>query len=269
VTDKLWRAVILNPDGSVFSHSRPYETSGPARSYVTRYTGGYTGRTGYVETTPERWANPDAPAPQAPLHEFSAWPKIPRLFRDITITEKIDGTNAAVAIRPVADIETADITGGGVVSVGGSYFAVYAQSRNRLITPGADNYGFAGWVWRNAAELVVALGAGLHFGEWWGQGIQRGYNANGKRFSLFNTDKHAALNATISGVPVRPVPVLYRGPFTTSAVEHELSTLRTLGSVAAPGFPTPEGVCVFHHASRQVFKATLDAQDAGKWEAAQ
>lgn len=30
--------------------------------------------------------------------EFKAWPKIPRLFRDVIITEKIDGTNAAIHI---------------------------------------------------------------------------------------------------------------------------------------------------------------------------
>ena len=33
--------------------------------------------------------------------EFQEWPKIPRLNRDITITEKIDGTNAAVGIAEV------------------------------------------------------------------------------------------------------------------------------------------------------------------------
>ena len=30
--------------------------------------------------------------------EFKEWPKTPRLLRNITITEKIDGTNAAIGI---------------------------------------------------------------------------------------------------------------------------------------------------------------------------
>lgn len=38
---------------------------------------------------------------------FEAFPKIPRLNRDITITEKIDGTNVAVVIEPAASSDVA------------------------------------------------------------------------------------------------------------------------------------------------------------------
>lgn len=179
-------------------------------------------------------------------HEFTPWPKTPRLFRPITVTEKIDGTNAAVHI---ADDGT-----------------VTAQSRNRIITPDADNYGFAAWVSANAFDLGSALGTGLHFGEWWGVGIQRGYGLFSRRFSLFNTDRHADLAVNIGGVDVQPVPVLGRGPMDTELVSACLETLVEDGSRAAPGFLNPEGVCVFHHATRQVFKVTLDKNDAGKWE---
>src|ERR1700744_5037408 len=92
--------------------------------------------------------------------EFKPWPKTPRYFRDITITEKIDGTNAAIGIQPVA---------------GSDYPMVYAQSRKRIITKDDDNYGFARWVYDNCETLVEDLGYGLHFGEWWGKGIQRSY----------------------------------------------------------------------------------------------
>lgn len=49
------------------------------------------------------------------------------------------------------------------------------NSRTRWITPEDDNYGFAKWANENKEELLK-LGIGQHFGEWWGSGIQRGYN---------------------------------------------------------------------------------------------
>lgn len=36
--------------------------------------------------------------------EFQPWPKIARLNREITITEKIDGTNAAVIITEEGEV---------------------------------------------------------------------------------------------------------------------------------------------------------------------
>lgn len=170
--------------------------------------------------------------------EFQGWPKTPRLFRDIVVTEKIDGTNAAV----------------GILEDG----TVYAQSRTRLITPELDNHGFARWVAEHADDLIADLGTGLHFGEWWGNGINRGYGLpNGdKRFSLFNTKRFEGETFQTGGLGV--VPVLHRGELRTYAVSRVLDDLENAGSVAAPGFMRPEGVCVFHTASRQVYKATLE-----------
>lgn len=96
---------------------------------------------------------------------FVGFPKIARLNRDCIITEKIDGTNAQICI-------TED--GGFLVG-----------SRKKWITPENDNYGFARWAYENKEELLK-LGVGSHFGEWWGQGIQRRYNMDKKVFSLFN-----------------------------------------------------------------------------------
>ena len=176
--------------------------------------------------------------------QFTAFPKIPRLNRTITITEKIDGTNAAVGIIPNDDGTT----------------TVYAQSRNRLITPEADNYGFARWVEANRDRLIALLGPGLHFGEWWGSGIQRAYGLKGgeKRFSLFNTDRHKDVNEP----DIRPVPVLYRGANSSEMINAVLAELARNGSVAAPGFMDPEGIVVFHAASRSMAKVTVknDAQ---------
>jgi hypothetical protein len=207
--------------------------------------------------------------------EFKEWPKTPRLFREIVVTEKLDGTNAAVQIIPVASLDRITTEDGELIEffdpqpiavVDG--FAVYAQSRNRLIFPGktTDNYGFAGWVENNAASLVEDLGEGIHYGEWWGQGIARKYGATVKTFSLFNTARYADVTFTTPNLDV--VPVLYEGANNTAAIEAALTLLGAGGSIASPGYMNPEGVIVFHSASRQVFKVTLDANDAGKWEAA-
>ena len=177
---------------------------------------------------------------------FTAWPKTARLFRGATVTEKLDGTNAGL-----------HVSASGIVT---------AQSRKRLIYPGDDNYGFAAWAAANEAELAELLGPGLHFGEWWGKGIGRGYGLSGRRFSLFNTDAHKDVDLVIGGVPVAPVPVLYQGVYSENAVRIALTLLSELGSAAVPGYDRPEGVCVWHSQSRRVYKVTLDHQDAGKWE---
>lgn len=181
--------------------------------------------------------------------EFKAWPKTPRLNRDITITEKIDGTNAAVIVTEDGQVG--------------------AQSRNRLIRVGDDNYGFAAWVADNAEALADILGPGHHFGEWWGSGIQRGYGLvkGEKRFSLFNTHRYGKADlSAVEGLGV--VPVLYQGPFSQGAIDRALLLLREGGSAAADGFINPEGVIVYHSASGIVFKALLEGDDVPKGTAA-
>lgn len=112
-------------------------------------------------------------------HEFAPWPKTPRLFRDIIVTEKIDGTNAGIHISAMPTDKYAEYDfPADSYSLVADYqrYVVSAQSRKRLIWPGkpTDNYGFAAWVYDNAADLVRLLGEGLHFGEWWGQGDPAG-----------------------------------------------------------------------------------------------
>ncbi len=182
---------------------------------------------------------------------FQAWPKTPRLFRHMTVTEKLDGTNGAIIITEDG--------------------RVAAQSRNRLITPGktTDNYGFAGWVYANAGELVDLLGPGRHFGEWWGGGIARRYGLEGsdKRFSLFNTARYRDMDLhNVDGLGV--VPVLYEGPFNTYTVEGLANELRRNGSYAAPGFMNPEGIVVYHSAAGSVFKVLLENDELPKGVAA-
>lgn len=187
--------------------------------------------------------------------EFQEWPKTYRLYRDIVVTEKLDGTNAAIHFTPGTE------AGGGsvlsyVASLAHGTYQVGAQSRNRLLTLDSDNAGFARWVDTNAASLFQDLGPGTHFGEWWGQGIRRRYGLDHKRFSLFNTAKWG--EAEFQTPSLHVVPVLYQGVFDEWKILNAVDGLEDFGSAAAPGFMNPEGVCIFHTQSRQVLKYTLD-----------
>lgn len=175
------------------------------------------------------------------MSEFQPWPKIPRLNREIVVTEKLDGTNAAVFINE-------DGTLG------------HIQSRSRIITPEDDNYGFAKYVHANKSTFE-SLGAGLHFGEWWGQGIQRGYNMTEKRFSLFNSSRW---NEETLPVGLYVVPTIYTGIFDSNAIEQAVDRLRTGGSIASSGFNKPEGIIVYHTAANQYYKVTLEKDEAHK-----
>ena len=172
------------------------------------------------------------------MEDFMGFPKIGRLSRLCVITEKIDGTNAQIYNAPDG--------------------TMYVGSRKRWITPEDDNYGFARWARDNEEELRT-LGEGQHFGEWWGQGIQRKYGMKEKVFSLFQAP-------VVLPSCCRVVPTLYIGEFRSCAVDRAINTLMEEGSKAAPGFMNPEGVVVWHSATRSLFKKTIkdDHQPKGK-----
>ncbi len=173
------------------------------------------------------------------MNVFEEFPKMARLSRECVITEKLDGTNAQIFIGEDGEF--------------------LVGSRTRWITPEDDNYGFARWATEHKEDLL-ALGPGRHFGEWWGQGIQRKYPIGEKRFSLFNVSRWEEVRPACCDV----VPTLYRGIFSTDAVENCIKNLRELGSVACPGFMNPEGVVVFHLAAGIGFKKTLERDDIPK-----
>ena len=54
--------------------------------------------------------------------------------------------------------------------------------------------------------------------------------------------------------------------FDTSVIGTQIERLRTLGSVAAPGFMRPEGVVVFHTAGGYLFKKTIERDEYHKGE---
>ena len=175
-----------------------------------------------------------------PSEVFAPFPKITRLSRECMITEKIDGTNAQICITPE-----------GKMLVG---------SRTRWLTPEADNFGFASWAYANAAELTRGLAVGRHYGEWWGGKIQRGYGVADKRFSLFNAKRWTeCLPPACCSV----VPILYNGPFDTSAIGAVMKMLKASGSQAAPGYMNPEGIVMYFQGI--YFKKTFEYDDRGKY----
>ena len=174
------------------------------------------------------------PITQENKMKFNPWPKTVRVEnrKAPIFTEKLDGTNACIAINEYGTLS-------------------HVQSRNRIITPESDNFGFAQWVHENEQELLK-LGAGYHFGEWWGQGIRRGgYLLKEKRFSLFNTKRWGAHNPNTPAC-CHVVPLI---PVTTW--QEAKDYLKEYGSIAAPGFNNPEGAIMYDIDTNTCFKIII------------
>lgn len=206
--------------------------------------------------------------------EFKAWPKIARLNREVIITEKLDGTNAAIIIEKQFRGDESIVNGVPTMTFGttGEY-DFGTQSRNRLITPEDDNYGFARWAYDNKEALIKMLGEGRHFGEWWGAGIQRNYGLknNDKRFSLFNIDRYKDVDfSLLPNVGLVPEIKLYGGleftlqPSYIEDAKTAIDALKRNGSIAVPGYMNPEGIVVFHTASNSLFKVTCTDDEKPK-----
>ncbi len=159
---------------------------------------------------------------------------------------------------------------------------VGAQSRTKIITPKEDNYGFAGWVERHADELKELLGPGYHYGEWWGNGIQRKYNMERKVFSLFNVGRWGELinhdpgESICDVVPFKifelndPLPtwnmqeddyVFHAGAFMDEIIADATRYFMKKSRAAekyGEDFDKPEGYCIFHDRSQQIFKVPVN-----------
>jgi len=210
------------------------------RAQQTRDVGGYRKCTRKDLVNPAvRLLQGDQVSEQTTI-EFQPFPKIARWSRDIVVSEKIDGTNAGIFISD--DLETMKVA-----------------SRTRWIVPGDDNHGFATWAYEFRDELRE-LGPGMHWGEWYGKGIQRNYGLTEKRFALFNVARWTEARPACCHV----VPTLYRGPMDEQAIFDALTSLANNGSVAAPGFMNPEGIVIWHNAAQQLFKKTLTRDEEPK-----
>lgn len=182
--------------------------------------------------------------------DFKSFNKIPRFSREMIVTEKIDGTNGIIAIGENGEFQIG--------------------SRNKWLTDEAgniqsDNAGFAQWAVKNRDNLML-LGYGFHYGEWWGSGIQRGYDLpkGEKRFSLFNVSRWS--DDSIRPVCCGVVPTLYTGLFDTAKIDEILLDLVKNGSRASQGFMRPEGVVIFHTAGGYLFKKTIERDEYHKGE---
>lgn len=174
--------------------------------------------------------------------DFISWQKIPRLFKDIVVTEKIDGTNGQIVILEDPTLP------------------VIAGSRTRWLTDdqgtlGEDNYGFGRWVLDNE-ETLKGLGPGRYYGEWFGRGIQRNYGLKDRRFALF--DPRTDLTPELDDIGVTRVPILARGLFSEKLITDTLIKLEASGSVLVPGFMKPEGIAIYHTAANRMFKVPFD-----------
>lgn len=189
--------------------------------------------------------------------EFQEWPKMPRFFdSDFIISEKIDGTNSQIFIDS-------------------SLSMIRAGSRNRWLKLDDDNFGFANWVNDNQEELMQLLGPGTHYGEWWGQGIQRRYGMDRKVFSLFNSTRWNGLFNAAPGkmiCDVVPSKKFNLSQICREADSNEVSMFNRMISDAwfhfmpkslaaakyGQDFTNPEGFTMFHERSRQVFKVPVN-----------
>lgn len=199
------------------------------------------------------------------MGEFKGWGSTTRENKNKTITEKIDGTNACIVIY------------NGVVA---------AQSRNRIITPDDDNFGFARWVYDNAGALMDTLGFGYHYGEWFGEGIQKNpLGIEGKRFALFHPTKYNEKNGyELSKVDgLETVPLLHSGQcdvWTIPDIMADLqdngskvvgAALRTYESPIIEGFTyevaaEAEGIIIWNNETKTRTKMLLENDAFHKWE---
>lgn len=198
------------------------------------------------------------------INVYPSFKKIPRLERDIVFTEKLDGTNGIVAVLPKENVEdeTAYYGLDETFMLGeNTELAIYAGSRSRWLKPGgsSDNFEFASWVAYHSQELIEALGVGVHYGEWWGSGINRGYGLSHRYFTLFNPAGYGLPPADVqvnNGLLLGVVPVLHTGKYTD--IISVACDLDENGSKAVPGYEHPEGVVCFHSGSRQLYKLILN-----------
>jgi hypothetical protein len=175
-------------------------------------------------------------------------------------TEKIDGSNGAI-VFPEFDRDGNPLENDGDLML--------VQSRKQFITPEKDNFGFARWATERQQELFEILGPGIHYGEWYGSGIQRGYGLqNGeRRFMLFNVGRWRNYKGPwLEGLEYSTV--LAEGMFDTSVIREQITRLRIDGSQHVPGYRNPEGVIAFHVAANFSFKATLVKDEEWKGKSA-
>ena len=165
------------------------------------------------------------------MHQFKRLRRS-ALFRDVTISEKIDGTNAQVFV--VAEDRGRRQPGRGL---GGSL---------RKRTTSVSRRGSPIMLTSCASSAQDVISA-----EWYGRGIQRRYGLQDRRFALFNSCTDGPRSARRAAAIV---PVLTTRTMGADVVSECLETLRSGGSLARSGFHAPGGIVIYHHASGGMFR---------------
>ncbi len=213
--------------------------------------------------------------------EFKSFSDIKRYKNGlhISISEKIHGTNAQVCVYDEDGVTK-----------------IIAGSRTKWLDPFiSDNFGFAGWVKQNEEALIKFLGHGTHYGEWYGSGINHGYELKEKRFALFSSLRwkqaiesskcpdcdgtKEVIDGEFKGFAcgacfytgyrlqlpkgVDLVPIFYIGPFYNGVVEECMNKLKEEGSVLCSGYKRPEGVVIRFHDVDVLRKVVFDPEETG------
>lgn len=175
--------------------------------------------------------------------EFKSYNKIRRLENaNMTITQKLNGTNALVVVFTNEKGELDLKTG----------------SRTRWITPEDDNFGFSKFVHDNKEEFIDLLGEGWHYGEWIGPGINSGEGLDRRKFVLFEWYRFVDAEFPPNTMTV---PVLYKGSFDSVKIQEVLGNLKAQGSALVPGFMRPEGIVI--DVDGKKYKAVFEAEETG------
>jgi hypothetical protein len=199
------------------------------------------------------------------MPKLKRWGVTPDLFANATLTELLDGHTVGIHVEALkrrpgtgeVTIRDGDVLRASPDGVA-QFYRVWVQDRHRIVTPDQhDLQGVAAWARAHAAELAETLGPGIHFGEWWGYKVCRGYGlpAGDRRFSLFNTARWRFIDGT--QVPsLYIVPILWEGPLGDNwgTVMEQVQKLEVEGSAAVPGYRFPEGVMLYHAGADTMMK---------------
>jgi hypothetical protein len=188
--------------------------------------------------------------------DFKSFPDVKQIGKAaITITQKLHGTNAQIVVYPTHIVPEGTPADGREIPV---TYEVKAGSRNRWLTTEDDNFGFAKYVEENKQEIIEKLGEGTWYGEWVGPGINSSEGLKEKVFAIFNI-------ARIEDRPLPPrmvgVPLLYKGSFSSEAIDAAFNDLRENGSKLVPGYKSPEGIVIHLLGTDLRFKKVFKAEE--------
>lgn len=177
--------------------------------------------------------------------EFQKFNSIENIRKfNVTITQKLHGTNASIFIF------RNEVTGELDLRTG---------KRTSFCTPEIDNAGFANFVYSNKAEIIEKLGEGNHYGEWVGPGVNSSEGLTGeKRFVLFDVlkwqDKQLPHRVDV-------IPLLYSGRYSDEKLLEIMEDLKVNGSKYVKGFMRPEGVVIHILGTNIRFKNVFAAEE--------